>query len=417
MLESSRGRSPYSQFKKGTSKMNLQDPRTSLGWRSGLALLLLLVSSLAANAQNVPNRFDPLAPASSIWTFEKTPNIGQNNILLALSADSPSDIWSVGDLVSLNFNGSTWKAFPMVNFGNTSMHGVSAISSTNVWAVGEDFEGSSTSVIQNFDGAKWSVVSSPHFTKGDALNGVQAISSTDIFAVGSSSTDSPDTVSPLIEHFDGNQWSAVTTPPVSTGASLNQIAIISSTDMWAVGQMGVLDGQQPTQPFAMHFDGTQWSIVTVPAPANSFFNTLASVTAIASNDVWAVGSTTNNTATVTLTEHWDGNTWKTMPSPNAGREGNIQGENQLLGVSAISTSDVWACGFFVDVPQGSTLHFLVEHWNGKRWSLSATPATGTGFDSSHAVLAFPTGDVFVAGSAIKGNSQLISIVLHTTKGL
>jgi len=46
-------------------------------------------------------------PIQSIWRRQKTPNIGAANVLFSLSADSPSDIWPVGDLISLKSIGLT----------------------------------------------------------------------------------------------------------------------------------------------------------------------------------------------------------------------------------------------------------------------------------------------------------------------
>src|SRR5215469_6280943 len=59
-----------------------------------------------------------------------------------------------------------------------------------------------------------------------------------------------------------------------------------------------------------------------------------------------------------------------VPSPNAG-----SGANALFGVSAIASNDVWAVGEFSSVSAGQT---LVEHWNGVSWSVVASPNVGSG---------------------------------------
>jgi hypothetical protein len=41
---------------------------------------------------------------------------------------------------------------------------------------------------------------------------------------------------------------------------------------------------------------------------------------------------------VTLTEHWDGSKWTRVDSPN------IPSADHLMGISAISSSDVWTVG-------------------------------------------------------------------------
>jgi len=363
------------------------------------ALLAVQPSHLAA--QGTP----------SIWTVVPTPNHGTNNVLLGISADSENDIWAVGDLVSLHFNGNTWTAIPVVGVNSgtesDSLRGVAALSPTDVWAVGSRFIGASQhniALIEHFDGTKWSVTASQ---SGNVLNAVQAISSTDIFAVGSSGADNSSFSNALVEHFDGTQWKVVPTPliPKGIGITLNHLAIISPTDIWAVGSSG---GLLPTAPFAVHFDGKNWKPVAVATPSAPKFASLLGVTAIASNDVWAVGLFEGKGAAAesTLTEHWDGKTWTPVPSPNAD-----QTDNELLGVSAISTNDVWACGF-----SAAGFNILIEHWDGTRWTIS--PAPQPNFPSGHAVLAFPSASVFVAGSSLSQSPAggFDSLILHTTQG-
>ena len=67
-------------------------------------------------------------------------------------------------------------------------------------------------------------------------------------------------------------------------AELLGIAIISPSDIWAVG--GGFGSSHPG-PLVMHFDGKQWSQVTVPGNGS-----LIGVTAVSTDDVWAVGNRT-----------------------------------------------------------------------------------------------------------------------------
>jgi len=96
-----------------------------------------------------------------------------------------------------------------------------------------------------------------------------------------------------------------------------------------------------------------WSTVSSPnVNTGVISNVLSSVSAVASNDVWAVGYNLlyPNTATYhTLTEHWDGSQWAIIPSPN-------QDSSQLYGVAAAGTNDVWAVGTST---QGSIAYALL----------------------------------------------------------
>jgi hypothetical protein len=81
----------------------------------------------------------------------------------------------------------------------------------------------------------------------------------------------------------------------------------------------------------MHWDGSAWSVIPSPnAGPAAFSSQLTAVTAVASNDVWAVGFTTD-----TLVEHWDGNHWGIVPSQSGGG---------LWGVAAVNARDLWAVG-------------------------------------------------------------------------
>src|SRR5205085_2227993 len=116
---------------------------------------------------------------------------------------------------------------------------------------------------------------------------------------------------------------------------------ISSNDAWAVGEYYL--GSEQT--LMEHWDGVQWSIVSSPNPPGSHGTILYGVSAISSNDVWAVGDYGgDNYLTLTLIEHWDGVQWSIIPSPNAGL--NPNNTNELYDVSAISSNDVWAVGYF-----------------------------------------------------------------------
>ncbi len=385
------------------------------------ALLVALLSGLAMQAQPSKKKSGP--PAQSIWQQETTPNIGAANVLESLSADSESDIWSVGDFVSLRFDGLTWTAFPLVAFqtqqpSEDTMNGAAAVSSTDVWAVGDALEETISGgshfigMIEHFDGAQWSLVPSPQLGSGVELNGIQAISATDVYAVGDSHADSQQP-NPLLEHYDGVQWSLVPLPRLKNGLTgrLRGIAIISDSDIWVTGDSG---GVVPTALVAMHFNGQKWSVVAVPVPSNGKVHDVGfgkGVTAIATDDVWAVGAFTSLASGVeqTLTEHWNGQAWKVVPSANAG-SGSA---NLLAGVTAVSANDVWASGQTDDTNAFGLVN-LIEHWDGTRWTISPV-AGGNGFAGLFAMLAFPSGDVYAAGSDFD-NGNLISVIFHTTQG-
>jgi hypothetical protein len=67
---------------------------------------------------------------------------------------------------------------------------------------------------------------------------------------------------------------------------LDGVAAASQNDVWAVGN------NVKSSNLTEHWDGSQWSIVSSPNPGTDF-NLLRAVTASASN-FWAVGNYLNN---------------------------------------------------------------------------------------------------------------------------
>jgi hypothetical protein len=63
-------------------------------------------------------------------------------------------------------------------------------------------------------------------------------------------------------------------------------------------------------------------------------------------------------------EQWDGTSWSVVPSPNPSR-----GTSLLSGVAAVSDKDIFAVG---ESANGAVL----EHWNGRKWSLVTPPGGG-----------------------------------------
>jgi hypothetical protein len=255
--------------------------------------------------------------------------------------------------------GGNWTVVSSPSSGYSTLSGVAVTSPNEVWAVGGNSVGirSQNVVIEQWDGTNWQDVSPG---VGGYLFGVTAVSSSDAWAVGRTSGDLS-----LVEHWNGRQWTTVPSPndPTAQVDVLQGVAAVSPTDIWAVGYATVNVGP-PQDTLIEHWNGHTWSIVSSPNGGVSD-NTLTSVTAISSTDVWAVGNYFNTTTNhhALLTEHWNGRTWTIVPAPGFGSD--------LLFTSVTSTdaSHVWAVGH--STGQGGN---LIEQWNGTRWGTNVTPA-------------------------------------------
>ena len=192
----------------------------------------------------------------------------------------------------------------------------------------------------------WRTVASPNQGSDDnSLASVDAVSATDAWAVGNSL--SGDTRSTLIEHFDGTRWSIVPSPngdqPINW---LTSVSAVAANDIWAVGFTNDGNGFE-SQSFTLilHYDGSSWKVVPSPNPipdpnpgGYDVSNELWGIKAVASNDVWAVGHTFTVTLEQTLALHWDGAQWTNVPTPHPSRY------SRLRSVDASASNDVWAVG-------------------------------------------------------------------------
>src|SRR5262249_53649888 len=156
-----------------------------------------------------------------------------NNNLLAGSAASSKDVWAVGFFqaasgsprltLAEHWNGHKWRVVPSPSPGGADniLLAVAAVSARDVWAVGSFVVsgfGPSQTLIEHWNGTSWSVVPSPNAsTQNNELNGVTAVSGTDVWAVGDFLPSASGATQTLIEHWNGTSWSAVASPNAGTG--------------------------------------------------------------------------------------------------------------------------------------------------------------------------------------------------------
>ena len=293
-----------------------------------------------------------------------------------------------------------WDLVPGANAGiyNNHLNAVAAVSATDVWAVGRYdvyyyLQGLvPQTLVEHWDGNAWSVVSSPNpggTTYDNHLNGVAAVSSNNVWAVGGYSDGTR--MRTLVEHWDGNAWNVVSSSsPGSLSNDLNGVAVVSANNVWAVGYYQNVSGDYTT--LVEHWNGSIWLAVTSPNPGGTAQdNNLYGVAAVSSTDVWAVGYyfLTSNTVQ-TLVEHWDGNAWSAIGfgRPLGGTT------SYLYGVAAVSSTDVWAVGTYS--LDGTYYQTEIQHWDGSQWSWVSSPNPGT-MSYFYGVAAVSSTDVWAVG--------------------
>src|SRR5215469_3172701 len=223
--------------------------------------------------------------------------------------------------------------------------------------------------------------SAPTSTVNDILYGVAAASRSSAWAVGTYQSGTVQRT--LIERWNGRSWTTEASPsPGGTHSSfLNGVADVSSSSAWAVG--GYSNGAEQ-KTLIEHWNGRSWKQVPSPSPGGAHDSYLFGVTALSASNAWAVGGYVNGTAEQTLIEHWNGRSWRRVASPNPGGAARV---NDLESVTAISPSNAFAVGYY-DVNGTSVARTLVEHWNGRAWKQQPSPSpNGGGFNGLGAVAA------------------------------
>src|SRR5450759_5672518 len=179
------------------------------------------------------------------------------------------------------------------------------------------------------------------------------------------------TATPAAVACDG-QFHGVASPN-GTGANfLLSTATISANDVWSVGIQTTATNLDRT--LAEHWNGTSWSVVATVNTGSSH-NDLFGVSAVSSSNVWAVGAYETNTAhaSATIAEHWNGKSWSKSTTANPSTY------SYLYAVTALSSTNVWAVGTYYNFA-AANYQTLVEHFNGSTWSRVSSGNTGA-FDT------------------------------------
>jgi hypothetical protein len=231
----------------------------------------------------------------STWSVAQkngVPGGGELNGVVDLSL---RDAWAVGPSgVVEHWNGTTWSVvtLPGPTFIPAALgNAISAVSANDIWILGHALNRSTgvfTSETLNFNGTSWTAVplQQPNATNF-GLNSLSAISATDIWAVGQvrpSSTAANG--SPLIEHYNGTAWSIVPSPTPGFDPTLTGVAGRSATDAYAVGTDFSNDNGGPEQALILRWNGTAWSKDS-DGTIGGF--PMAAATFPGANTEWAVG--------------------------------------------------------------------------------------------------------------------------------
>ncbi|HET6873438.1 MAG TPA: hypothetical protein VFH70_01575 [Acidimicrobiales bacterium] len=216
---------------------------------------------------------------------------------------------------------------------------------------------------------------------GDAVTGMACGRVDECFATVTTTATAPGGPVGRLMSWDGHSWNLLpSTPGTSTSAPLPLAGVACSgpSNCMAVGGSG-------GAPISLHWNGGQWSRVTVPAPvvptdpvgttADRPTYVLTAVSCPSGTECVAVGvaryrtvDTPNNYMFASL---WTGSAWSSL---NLGPGDDTQ---ELDSVSCPARNECVAVGVSRHGVEGMQRAPLIEQWNGRAWSgmSIATPAS------------------------------------------
>jgi hypothetical protein len=369
------------------------------------------------------------ASAAECQDSPDPPAVGAGtNSLAAVDAVSRCDAWAVGyfeetdgsndKALILHWDGTAWKRQPTPLPGlRSELHGVTATSSSNVWAVGtfrvKDAQGSyeDKTLILHWDGASWKRQPSPSPGSHSYLNAVTAPSSSNAWAVGFEGSADYRTV---ILRWYGTAWKhQKSSNPGAYSNFLEGVSATSPSNAWAVGRYDAYDGYcagwfggEWCRSLILHWNGDRWTRQETPGNINSQ-DYLEGVAATSSTNAWAVGSVgvwhaeTETYRDHTLILRWNGTAWKRQQSPNPSA-----GTNWLKGVAATSSTNAWAVGSH---NANAMWDSFVLHWDGTTWTSQSSPYVEGGADTLNGVTATSSTNAWAVGDYTDGSFRCGSL--------
>jgi hypothetical protein len=272
--------------------------------------------------------------------------------LRSIAMVSTTNGWAAGDGgVLIYWDGNAWSAFPnpATSLPNPYIFSVVMASPTTGWALGSHCDLDCLPLVLQWNGNAWAFASGTTAT----LAVINIISEHDGWALDRSGQT---------WHWDGNAWLLASSRPVG---GITALDMVSDVDGWAVNGVGAI----------YHWNGYVWTQVT--EPVTDLYSNFYRIAMISSTDGWAIGfdgtmlrwngqiwtavvvrniyaftgitmaSKTDGWAMSGKLWHWDGQTWKSVPSP-----GDV-----FQAIAILSPTDAWAVGY------------SYWHWDGVTWEI------------------------------------------------
>src|SRR6266487_336575 len=282
-------------------------------------------------------------------------------------------------LLAEQWNGTNWAlSSPVVPAGATNSHfeAVTCPSTSSCRAAGSyTTSGGTYSLIEEWGGSSWSVQEAANVAGASStvLTGISCPSGTSgCAAAGYSITGGVKTL--MIQRWNGTKWSLETVAPPS-GASASEFRSVECAGTnfcMAVGEYTVtIEGQEYDHPLSALWNGSTWSLKTVPEPGGYRWDSLDDVSCTGSPVICTAVGKSFYPGEEMLAVRWNGSAWVSQA-----KEAYLGG---FTGVSC-STTDSSSCvsvgsgiSYFEEgIVTTSDLRPTAARWDGSSWAGEST---------------------------------------------
>lgn len=321
---------------------------------------------------------------ANAWTEleHPRPGGGADTFLNDVVVPAANDVWAVGytfnvvggalefrtygqhcvDGVCTRANLPNREGAPATNF----LYGIGAFSPDDMWTVGYSRNPGQISVTLaiRYDRGTWRIVDTPNpaGSVSNVLYSVAHLGPDNAIAVGSYQDGPSFEERPMAMHWDGTAWSLLSVPAVpgcTTQATLYDVAAVGSATVMAGT---CLDTAGADAGFILsRTAGGAWRVQVSPLdgvlPTAS---TLQSLAFVPGSGIWAVGTSNDFSLGTTrgITIRSSGGAWAQVPMPEVGTY------IQPLAVAGIARNAVWAVGV---TATSAFAERLSLYWNGRRY--------------------------------------------------
>jgi hypothetical protein len=347
-------------------------------WTTASALIAVVTVLGAAVTGVLPAQAGPAAPPPADRELLGVSCVTARNCL-AVGIDRDA-LKGAGGPLAETWNGTAWRtAGVRLPRGATTgiLDGVSCVSAVRCVAVGSSYDkgsGKEFALAETWNGRAWTPAQLPAPGGADAsLSGVSCTSGAGCVAVGSYASGGP--AAPLAEIWDGRRWTQTRPPASGGGLAISGLDAVSCASPARCVAVGVAVG--PPVAVIESWNGKAWSMRKGPPLPGDIGAVQTGVSCRSAGSCVAVGFGMFATATVSLSDIWNGKSWGdvSVPLPGGGMSGS-----HLYGVSCAAVNRCVAVGTIESYTKGGRTAAAVT-WNGKGWAVTSVPAPGKGKDS------------------------------------